>query len=280
VTADQKKELGLRFAAVATSGTVASSGLEEVIEGDEIIVGRMKQSDLVLADISVSPRHFMVRRSGGGQTIEDLGSRLGTRLNGKRLVTGHPVPLRKGDEIEAGVFLVIFRGSDRAGEEQSGATGKLVRLARERQAIAEEEPGQPCLRIVNGPRAGHSYPLRNGEEISLGREDDCDLILDDARVSRLHGRVCLASGMVRYTDSGSRNGSRLDGKPVEESVELSNGCVLRLGGIEIVFEDAEAERRELLAVLDTLKIASPPGLLMPGLLVLGGLFGLLFLLLG
>jgi hypothetical protein len=51
-------------------------------------IGRSPDSDIVVADLSVSRRHAELRRSpGGGYEIADLGSHNGTFLNGQRITT-------------------------------------------------------------------------------------------------------------------------------------------------------------------------------------------------
>lgn len=47
--------------------------------------------------------------AAGRTTLEDLGSKNGTRLNGIRI--GGPVAIEDGDEIEIGGVKVIFRVS-------------------------------------------------------------------------------------------------------------------------------------------------------------------------
>jgi predicted component of type VI protein secretion system len=44
----------------------------------------------------------------------------------------------------------------------------------------------------------------------IGRHPSCDLVLDSAEVSRIHGRICFQDGQYFYTDIGSINGSQID----------------------------------------------------------------------
>ncbi len=64
-------------------------------------IGRSSMNDLPVADKMLSRQHArIVRDSNGGLSVEDLGSRNGTFLNGERLVSIQP--LKPGDRITVG----------------------------------------------------------------------------------------------------------------------------------------------------------------------------------
>lgn len=70
------------------------------LEKDPITVGRHPDNRVQLSDTSLSRRHCIVQQAGdGGWEIRDLGSRNGTRLNGRRCGAS---PLTTGDEIQIG----------------------------------------------------------------------------------------------------------------------------------------------------------------------------------
>jgi DNA segregation ATPase FtsK/SpoIIIE, S-DNA-T family len=85
--------------------------------------------------------------------------------------------------------------------------------------------------VVGGLVAGASVALpRVGGEVRLGRASDCDLVLDDAEVSRRHAIVRVgASGAVAWADAGSRNGTGWRGYRITGETELDDGDVVRLG---------------------------------------------------
>jgi len=64
---------------------------------DVLLLGRDKACDIVLVEDTVSRKHARIVRSGDGYYLEDLQSRNGTFLNGRR-VNG-PVRLRDGDNV-------------------------------------------------------------------------------------------------------------------------------------------------------------------------------------
>ena len=65
--------------------------------GDSVVVGRSVESDLAIDDPFLSRRHFRLFRVGGTLLVEDLGSRNGTLLNDRPVLTATPV--RPGDVV-------------------------------------------------------------------------------------------------------------------------------------------------------------------------------------
>ena len=67
-------------------------------------------TDLNAANLGVSKRHAMIRRSGSGFEVLDLSSRNGTWLNAERLVPNRPYPFASGSQIRIGQMrlLVVY----------------------------------------------------------------------------------------------------------------------------------------------------------------------------
>jgi DNA-binding response OmpR family regulator len=61
-------------------------------------IGRWEDNDVVIDDRWVSRYHAQVRREGEGYVVQDLGSKNGTFVNGRRIAA--PTPLADGDEIQ------------------------------------------------------------------------------------------------------------------------------------------------------------------------------------
>ena len=80
---------------IAQSGPVA--GQNWVLAQDTLIIGREPECDIVIPDRQVTRRHAQLVRTGGTFTIEDLGSKNGTWLNGNRVEGMREIS--DGDEI-------------------------------------------------------------------------------------------------------------------------------------------------------------------------------------
>jgi pSer/pThr/pTyr-binding forkhead associated (FHA) protein len=76
------------------------------IVDDVVPVGRGPSNRIVLTDRSVSRLHFLLRRFGSEYLIQDVGSRYGTFVNGRRLT--HSVMLRSGNLIEVGNHRILY----------------------------------------------------------------------------------------------------------------------------------------------------------------------------
>jgi phosphoserine phosphatase RsbU/P len=70
---------------------------DHTLQGDSLVVGRAAEAGLSIADPFLSRRHTRLFRKGAGLFVEDLGSRNGTLLNGKTVLTSTEV--RSGDVI-------------------------------------------------------------------------------------------------------------------------------------------------------------------------------------
>ena len=85
------------------------------------------------------------------------------------------------------------------------------------------------LRVVAGPDEGATLESADGDVV-IGRDDDCDLVLHDDRVSRRHTSLAhLPDGGVMVADLGSTNGTLVAGTRIEGPVELTGDARLRLG---------------------------------------------------
>jgi len=73
----------------------------------ETYIGLLGANDIVLSDLGVSRLHAVVRWTADGYTIQDLGSRQGTFVQGQR-VTG-PTPLAPGAHIRIGDADLLFQ---------------------------------------------------------------------------------------------------------------------------------------------------------------------------
>ncbi len=88
-------------------------------------------------------------------------------------------------------------------------------------------PGKRGLLVIKGPDIGDEFYIENDEFI-IGRSPESDILLDDITVSRKHALLKKDGDDYRLIDSGSLNGSYLNGNIVEEAI-LSNGDRIQIG---------------------------------------------------
>lgn len=96
----------------AGGGPVGSLALDDgsiVRLGEEpVVIGRLPQCDIALADPNVSRRHAELRPAEGGWVVVDLGSTNGTRVNGSAVTER---ALQDGDEVMVGNTRLRFQAS-------------------------------------------------------------------------------------------------------------------------------------------------------------------------
>jgi DNA-binding winged helix-turn-helix (wHTH) protein len=80
---------------------------EIALESSENLIGRDSESVVWIDDVSVSRRHARISVDATGATIEDLGSKNGTYVRGRKIVK--PARLTDGDAIKIGPARMLFR---------------------------------------------------------------------------------------------------------------------------------------------------------------------------
>jgi len=84
-------------------------------------------------------------------------------------------------------------------------------------------------------------------KLSVGRDATCDLVIDNAGVSRTHAIVLYLNDEFRVRDMDSQNGITVNGKPVKDCV-LKYGDVIGIGKFEM----------KLLETFDEIQIEEGP----------------------
>ena len=83
------------------------------------------------------------------------------------------------------------------------------------------------MTIVDGKRAGTS--LRLDATVSVGREPDNNVVLDDDRVSKHHFQFVASANGLQLIDLNSTNGTSVNGQKVTGTVALQPGDTIRVG---------------------------------------------------
>src|SRR6185436_5834154 len=75
-----------------------------------------------------------------------------------------------------------------------------------------------------------SFLIQGDAKTVIGRDLDCDIVLDDDRVSRRHAHLIFVDGAWWLADLDSKNGTTLQGLPVGEAAPCPDGWI-SFGGL-------------------------------------------------
>jgi hypothetical protein len=98
-------------------------------------------------------------------------------------------------------------------------------------AAAQARRPQRALLAVAGRRL--LVPPSGG---TLGRSRECEIVLEDAGISRRHAQIRPGADGWMLEDLGSTNGVRVNGAPLSGTRPLQPGDRVELGSTELVFE--------------------------------------------
>jgi len=92
------------------------------------------------------------------------------------------------------------------------------------------------LVMHSGPTPGKIFPL-DGDLLTIGREADNNIAINDAEVSRKHTQFVFQGGKFIVTDLGSTNGTFINGQRLTGQHILQPGEIISLGEqINLLFE--------------------------------------------
>ncbi len=179
------------------------------------VIGRSSEADLQLKHPEISRRHCRITwEDAASCTVEDLGSRWGTKINGAALAVGAPSPLKSGDRLQIGPVLVQL------GRSSSAETA-------------------PKTRVLFKGKEVDIIPLAG--RMRFGRAEDLEVVLADPGISRQHASIEPTPGGFQVTDLRSRAGSFVNGQRFEKHT-LVIGDQLQMGPFYFRFDGQALER--------------------------------------
>lgn len=92
--------------------------------------------------------------------------------------------------------------------------------------MAQNMDDIPVLVAQTGPLNGQRWSIKDA--LVVGREDSCDIVVPSRQVSRCHARFTPLENGTLLEDLGSKNGTHLNGKLVDEQTLLQDGDVIQI----------------------------------------------------
>jgi two-component system, NtrC family, response regulator AtoC len=206
---DEARETGFKVY-LLLRGEDDSTRVVDVPDGHTVLFGRAPECTVRIDDARASRQHAELRRSGRDLAVIDLGSRNGTKINGRR-IRGETAPIGGGDVIRIGPIEAIVATA----ETRVGATSSS-RLERELARFAASPGARAILvRIVMDPEKSEGIgsltellgPMAvveergDGEYAALLEEGDPAVV--ERVLAPLRGRPGVQLATARFPDHGS-----------------------------------------------------------------------------
>ena len=113
--------------------------------------------------------------------------------------------------------------------------------------------------IVEGARAGHQFELRPGPS-DIGRNEACDIKIDDQLISRRHARVNVGDD-IQVHDLGSTNGVMVNGQTIAGVANVTSGDLVTIGDTALRFRLLEVAEHKPAGVV--VEFNRPPHVFRP-----------------
>jgi len=238
------------------------------VESAEFALGRVRECQIKVTHPLVSRRHCKFEVDDQGMTVIDLGSSNGTYVGDER-IERHRLQAGEGVRIGLGgpefvVVRVNVNGHDVIALDpeadrvtQIGGNSAVIGGP----ATVDVALSGTATATAKGPVSRSNAPLastvvlqlRNEtlrvrrSSVVLGRDDDCDVVLPHANVSRRHCEIVVRRSGAVVRDLGSRGGTWVAGRKVNGEGPIGVGDVMRVGrdGPELTLVSAIAGGAEL-----------------------------------
>ncbi|HUH04592.1 MAG TPA: FHA domain-containing protein, partial [Kofleriaceae bacterium] len=134
------------------AGPEGHTRLVDLPEGAEVTIGRSRATTIHIDSDKVSRQHARLVRKGSQITVEDLGSRNGTRVNGARIEG--PTVVSSGDEVGVGPLTAVLSVTTRVTRRAPVGSNSYLeeRLAAETdRALRYQRPFGLLMLRLDGP---------------------------------------------------------------------------------------------------------------------------------
>jgi len=179
--------------------------------------------------------------------IDELGAYLLEHARRERLalVSRPQIEFRTDERLGLGEFGIQTRlvqpdapAGGRAPADGASHSQTMVYSTSDRHQSALEELG-----LGPAPTRGRAIVVAGGRRLVvgpngavIGRSRECDIVLDEANVSRRHAEILPSGRSWLVKDLNSTNGVRVNGRAVDGPHPLENGDEIDLGTVAVHFE--------------------------------------------
>ena len=196
--------------------------------------------------VSLAPSDYAQFEQYRRSLEQDLAEALlgAARDRGYTLLAFPSVEIERGDDLKPDDLRISCALVDAPTEEPGGDARALGSVEAGHTMLLDRD--KALRERPRGPKA--SLAVREGDDrreirlgpepLTIGRDPENVLVLDDRRVSRKHAEIRLRLGRYMLYDLQSTNGTHVNGRRVAESV-LTDGDRVAIGGVELFFRATE-----------------------------------------
>lgn len=102
--------------------------------------------------------------------------------------------------------------------------------------IPRPRPGKPPEKLSVVPEGGKPKVYDITDELIIGRDEKCHVVIEDAYSSQVHARIFRRGDDLFLEDMGSTNGTYLNRRKVTGAIPVARGDRGRIGKTELEFK--------------------------------------------
>lgn len=210
------------------------------LDMQRLTMGRSSECDLVLNGEAVSRKHATIEKKGESFWLTDQSSS-GTFVEGKRLTES--LELQDGQKFLLADWAIEFHRESsaqknedvhrqtqitRLGQQQMNDATKVIQL----QPSGKIKIFKPLLVVDDVGGDQRHYAVRS-KNLVVGTAPECDVILKDRFVSKMHAEFTLSDQGFHVRDRESTNGTFLRGSKIHEAY-VRDGEEIQVGKSKIL----------------------------------------------
>lgn len=215
---------------VIQQGPQTLAGKRVELWKDCTTIGRSRDSDIFLEDITVHRKQASILRMGASFILRD------DHGSGDTLVNGRPVieqQLNNGDKLHFGnTEMTFFANEGTRPFQLPSSRGRELYIGK------TTDPQSSVIARLNLSSLRGSDVIRSIEltpEMTIGRSRSCNIFLEDLAVSRLHATIReLPEGEYELVDNRSATGTYVNGQAITRCI-LHEGDIVQIGSNRFTF---------------------------------------------
>ena len=185
---------------------------ETVSSNAPILVGTHSTCDYRITGKGIKPFHFMIYFSPNGAFIEDLTAGTpGLKVNDISSIGAHKIICDVTISIgEYDFYLYVY--------------GNIERRCRTLFTALNPKP-QLMLTSLSSPDTAPIILVESNQKLSVGRSEECDIVINDESVSRIHAFIIVRDKCLFLEDNNSANKSQVNLRSVEKTTVRAGDIV-------------------------------------------------------